>query len=145
MSQLREYIEKHPSSAQRLVGLDYAQLMELIIQAEKQHNEKQVAGENQKTRLIKAVNSLGKDLRSIKSRKSIILLKPKRPTVKNQLIVMPSGQEIVDVVVGKPGATSDINIWRERRTQLSNTQKFQGDKAYVGVAAVQISIKSIQL
>jgi hypothetical protein len=53
----------------------------------------------------------------------------KRHTFKNQLIVMPSGQEIVDVVVGKPGTTSDINIWRERRTQLSDTQKFQGDKA----------------
>jgi hypothetical protein len=49
---------------------------------------------------------------------------------------MPSGQEIVDVVVGKPGTTSDINIWRERRTQLSDNQKFQGDKAYVGETAI---------
>lgn len=45
---------------------------------------------------------------------------------------MPNGQEIVDVVVGKPGSTSDLNIWRERRTEFSKTQKFQGDKAYVG-------------
>ncbi len=34
MSQLREYIEKHPSETQRLVGVDYAQLIELIKQAE---------------------------------------------------------------------------------------------------------------
>ncbi|MCP2728155.1 transposase family protein [Symplocastrum sp. BBK-W-15] len=39
--------------------------------------------------------------------------KQKRHTFKNQLIIMPSGQEIVDVVVGKPGKTSDITIWRE--------------------------------
>lgn len=49
---------------------------------------------------------------------------------------MPSGQEIVDVVVGKPGATSDINIWRERRTELSDNQSFQGDKAYVGESVI---------
>lgn len=48
---------------------------------------------------------------------------------------MPTGKEIVDVVVGKPGATSDIKIWRERQTQLSDNQKFQGDKAYVGEPA----------
>lgn len=44
---------------------------------------------------------------------------------------MPSGQEIVDVVLGHPGTTSDINIWRERCSSFSETQKFQGDKAYV--------------
>ena len=49
---------------------------------------------------------------------------------------MPTGKEIVDVVVGKPGATSDINIWRERRTELGPNQKFQGDKAYVGEPAI---------
>ena len=49
---------------------------------------------------------------------------------------MPSAKEIVDVVVGKPGATSDINIWRERYKEFSEEQKFQGDKAYVGEAAI---------
>jgi hypothetical protein len=62
--------------------------------------------------------------------------KQKRHRFKNKLIVMPSGKEIVDVVVGKPGTTSDINIWRERRTELSDTKKFQGDKAYVGEPAI---------
>jgi hypothetical protein len=62
--------------------------------------------------------------------------KKKRHTFKNQLIVMPSGQEIVDVVVGKPGKTSDLTIWRERSKELSDTQKFQGDKGYVGEAAI---------
>ena len=54
MSQLREYIQKHPSEAQRLAGLDYAQLMELISQAERLHNQKQLAAEQKKTRIIKA-------------------------------------------------------------------------------------------
>jgi hypothetical protein len=54
MSQLRDYIQKHPSSAQRLVGLDYAQLMELIGQAERLHNQKKLADEQKKTRIIKA-------------------------------------------------------------------------------------------
>lgn len=54
MSQLREYIEKHPSEAQRLVGLDYEQLIELFGQAERLHNQKQLAAEKKKTRIIKA-------------------------------------------------------------------------------------------
>ncbi|MBD0311336.1 MAG: transposase family protein [Microcoleus sp. T3-bin5] len=54
MSKLRDYIQKHPSEAQRLVGLDYAQLMELISQAERLHNQKKLADEQKKTRIIKA-------------------------------------------------------------------------------------------
>ncbi len=53
MSDLREYIEKHPGESKRLVGLDYKQLTELISQASKLNNQKKVAGELQKTRLIK--------------------------------------------------------------------------------------------
>ena len=45
---------------------------------------------------------------------------------------MPSGKEIVDVVVGETGATADINIWRKQRSSLETSQKFQGDKAYAG-------------
>jgi hypothetical protein len=57
--------------------------------------------------------------------------KQKRHTKKNQVIVMPSGKEIVDVV-GATGTTADINIWRKQRASLLTSQKFQGDKAYVG-------------
>ncbi|MEG4059320.1 MULTISPECIES: transposase family protein [unclassified Microcoleus] len=55
--------------------------------------------------------------------------KQKRHTKKNQVIVMPSGKEIVDVVVGETGATADINIWRKQRASDETSQKFQGDKA----------------
>ncbi|GET39084.1 helix-turn-helix domain-containing protein [Microseira wollei] len=54
MSLLREYIEKHPSESQRLVGIDYEQLIELIVQAERLHKEKQLAVAQKKTRIIKA-------------------------------------------------------------------------------------------
>lgn len=87
------------------------------------------------------MNKLEKDRQSIKSKKNITIGLQKRHTYKNQLIVMPNGKEIVDVVVGKPGATSDINIWRERRTQLSDSQKFQGDKAYVGEPGINAQYK----
>ena len=34
MSKLQEYIDKHPSETKRLVGMNYEQLMNLIVQAE---------------------------------------------------------------------------------------------------------------
>ena len=60
--------------------------------------------------------------------------KKKNHTLKNQLIVTPNGQEIVDVIVGQPGSTSDINMWRAGQSKLAATQKFQGDKGYIGEA-----------
>jgi len=43
---------------------------------------------------------------------------------------MPSGKEIVDVVVGTTAVTADIKIWRSQRLSLEASQRFQGDKAY---------------
>src|ERR687885_1814069 len=63
--------------------------------------------------------------------------KKKNHTLKNQLIVTPNGQEIVDVIVGKPGPTSDINIWREGQSNLAPTQKFKGDKGYIGEVQIE--------
>ncbi|MEZ2247861.1 hypothetical protein [Microcoleus sp.] len=53
MSQLREYIEKHPSETQRVLGIDYDQLMELIINAENLYDRQKQHQESQKTRIIK--------------------------------------------------------------------------------------------
>ncbi|MGB8689612.1 MAG: transposase family protein [Microcoleus sp.] len=52
MSQLREYIEKHPSETQRMLGIDYDQLIQLITNAENLYSQKK-SQETQKTRLIK--------------------------------------------------------------------------------------------
>lgn len=53
-------------------------------------------------------------------------------TLKNQFIVLPHGKDIVDVVAGRRGAISDINLWRERQREFHFEQRFAGDKAYKG-------------
>lgn len=58
--------------------------------------------------------------------------KKKNHTLKNQLIVLPNGKDIVDVTVGAPGPKSDIKLFRERQQEFDSSQKFNGDKAYVG-------------
>ncbi len=52
--------------------------------------------------------------------------------MKNQVIVLPSGNDIVDVVPGEPGPKSDINILRESKNNFAPSQKFSADKAYQG-------------
>jgi len=44
-------------------------------------------------------------------------------TFKNQFIVLPNGEDIVDVIVGKLGKTSDINLFR-LRDKLDPKQRF---------------------
>jgi len=58
--------------------------------------------------------------------------KKKNHTIKNQFIVLPSGQDLVDVKVGDPGPTIDINQFRARQEEFEPEQKFKGDKAYIG-------------
>lgn len=67
--------------------------------------------------------------------------KQKRHTLKNQVVVMPSGKEIVDVVVGKTGATVDIKIWREGK-EKKNGEK---SKNFKGIKLMWESIKLIPL
>ena len=53
MSQLLEYIERHPSETTRLLGLDYDQLIGIITQAENLHKQLQKVQDNSKIRIIK--------------------------------------------------------------------------------------------
>lgn len=53
-------------------------------------------------------------------------------TRKGQLIVLPNGKDIVDVVAGKPGSKSDVNLFRETKNKFDKKQRFSGDKAYQG-------------
>lgn len=53
-------------------------------------------------------------------------------TLKNQFIVLPNGEDIVDVCVGQLGKTSDIGLFRGTRQKFDAEQKFIGDKAYIG-------------
>lgn len=62
--------------------------------------------------------------------------KKKMHTFKNQFIVLPQGQDIVDVTVGELGKTSDINLFRATQNKFDSEQKFIGDKAYKGEVAI---------
>ena len=62
--------------------------------------------------------------------------KNKSHTFKNQFVTLPSGQDIVDVVAGNPGPTSDINIFREQQKNFAPEQKFKGDLSYIGEASI---------
>lgn len=63
--------------------------------------------------------------------------KKKNHTLKNQVIVLPNGKDIVDVTAGAPGQKSDINLFRERQQELAPNQKFSGDKGYVGEPSIK--------
>ena len=63
--------------------------------------------------------------------------KKKNHTLKNQFIVLPNGDDIVDCTAGVPGPTSDINLFRERQKAFNSNQKFSGDKGYVGEPSIK--------
>jgi hypothetical protein len=67
--------------------------------------------------------------------------KKKKHTKKSQIIVFPSGKDIVDVETGEPGKKSDISYFRETREKFAPEQKFTGDKAYVGEAKIKTPTK----
>ncbi|MGB3651150.1 MAG: transposase family protein [Rivularia sp. (in: cyanobacteria)] len=62
-------------------------------------------------------------------------------TRKSQLIVLPNGKDIVDVVAGKPGPKSDISMFRESQKSFDPQQKFHGDKAYQSGKSIKIPKK----
>ena len=62
--------------------------------------------------------------------------KKKMHTLKNQFIVLPDGEDIVDVCVGNLGKTSDINLFRATRDKFSSSQQFIGEQAYIGDDAI---------
>jgi hypothetical protein len=58
--------------------------------------------------------------------------KQKDHTRKNQLISLPNGSDIVDVVIGEKGPRSDSKLLEQTQAELPETLEFIGDKAYVG-------------
>lgn len=70
--------------------------------------------------------------REYKEQKKFFSGKKKKHTFKNQFIILPEVRDIVDVIVGRAGPASDINLLREQQKKFLITQKFKGDKAYIG-------------
>ncbi len=54
MSNILNYIKENPRQTQRLIGLDYTELQNLIQNIENLHNEKQAGLESKKIRIIAA-------------------------------------------------------------------------------------------
>lgn len=62
-------------------------------------------------------------------------------TFKSQIIIMPDGRDIVDVVAGEPGPKSDITMFRENRDNFAPEQSFKGDLGYIGEDLIDTPIK----
>lgn len=62
-------------------------------------------------------------------------------TFKSQIIIMPDGRDIVDVVAGEPGPKSDITMFRENRDNFDPKQSFKGDLGYIGEDLIDTPIK----
>lgn len=58
--------------------------------------------------------------------------KKRQHTLKSLMIGMPEGKDIVEVEIGVPGPTADINLFRESQSKFDNSQPFSGDKAFQG-------------
>jgi ribosomal protein L23 len=67
--------------------------------------------------------------------------KKKKHTFKNQIIVLPDGQDIVDVIAGQPGPKSDISLFRESQKSFGSNQRFKGDKGYQGELSIKTPTK----
>ncbi|MBU7583218.1 MAG: transposase, partial [Nostoc sp. TH1S01] len=58
--------------------------------------------------------------------------KKKQHTLKSQVVSLPDTPDIVDIVVGAKGPTSDISLFRNQQQRFSRLQSFKGDKGYQG-------------
>jgi phosphopentomutase len=57
--------------------------------------------------------------------------KKKIHTLKNQFIVLPGGEDIVDISIGQLAKISDIILLRKNCQNLDAKQRFLLDKAYI--------------
>ncbi len=58
--------------------------------------------------------------------------KQKAHTFKNSLISCSVGEDIIDVVIGARGPEADKNLLSQQQAKFSSSQRFIGDKAYIG-------------
>ncbi|MFE1746791.1 transposase family protein [Coleofasciculus sp. H7-2] len=65
-------------------------------------------------------------------------------TFKSQMIILPDGKDIVDVIAGEPGPKSDITLFRENRERFDPKQKFKGDLADQGEELITNPIKKLR-
>jgi len=69
------------------------------------------------------MNNSEKDLETIKNKKSILTVR-RVITFKTQMIILPDGKDIVDIVAGEPGPKSDIT-YSEKIAALSHNKNLR--------------------
>jgi hypothetical protein len=79
-----------------------------------------------------------------KEQKNYYSGKKKSHTFKNKITVLPDGQDIVDIIAGEPGPTSDINLFRSGRNGFNRNQKFKGNKSYQGEESINTPTKKAE-
>ena len=228
MCDILNHIEQNPKETQRLIGLEYKQLQQLIQNAEQLHHEKQATLESQKIRIIaggggrkpklsiqeqiiltlvylrhmttfqllgiqfgvsestandtfnywlpllrellpssllEQVKKNASDYEIVKEilteyeltvdsyeqvrerpkdneeQEKYYSGKESDHTFKSQIIILPDGRDIVDIVAGEPGPKSDITLFRENRDRFDPRQKFKGDLGYQGEDLIDTPIK----
>jgi hypothetical protein len=58
--------------------------------------------------------------------------KKRQHTLKSLMVGMPEAKDIVEVEIGVPGPTADINLFRKSQKEFHKSQPFAGDKAFQG-------------
>lgn len=58
--------------------------------------------------------------------------KKRQHTLKSLMIGIPEGKDIVEVEVGVPGPTADVNLFRQSQKKFDKSQPFSGDKGFQG-------------
>jgi hypothetical protein len=62
-------------------------------------------------------------------------------TFKGQIIILPKGKDIVDLVAGEMGPKHDLTLFREHQDKFDSQQRFNGDKSYAGEPTISIPHK----
>jgi hypothetical protein len=58
--------------------------------------------------------------------------KKRQHTLKSLMIGIPEAKDIVEVEIGVPGPTADINLFRKSQKKFDKSQPFAGDKGFQG-------------
>ena len=72
--------------------------------------------------LVDSTEQSGERPGEYKEQKKFYSGKKKKHTFKNQFIILPEAQDIVDVIVDQPGHASDFNLLREQQKKFATGQ-----------------------
>ncbi|MBW4455880.1 MAG: transposase family protein [Nostoc indistinguendum CM1-VF10] len=59
-------------------------------------------------------------------------VKKRQHTLKSLMIGIPEAKDIVELEIGVPGPTADINLFRKSQEKFDKSQPFAGDKGFQG-------------